>query len=183
MTTMMSLMRIRKKSDDLKIITRKIPVTEAKEKYGSAFAFHGSHIGNWHSIVRKGLINASGTDLMSNGAICGKGIYLSTESDICAAYSSLMERKQNLTQKRSEDSRFVHYDSNNLYCLALCEVVQSPALRKLEQDRMWIVSDADHVAVRFLFLWEKGIQAQGVNTQHRHVNQLILKAMNQREED
>uniref|UniRef100_A0A8D0GU41 PARP catalytic domain-containing protein n=11 Tax=cellular organisms TaxID=131567 RepID=A0A8D0GU41_SPHPU len=27
----------------------------AKKLYGSTFAFHGSHIENWHSILRNGL--------------------------------------------------------------------------------------------------------------------------------
>uniref|UniRef100_A0A8C2ZCZ9 Poly(ADP-ribose) polymerase family member 6 n=1 Tax=Cyclopterus lumpus TaxID=8103 RepID=A0A8C2ZCZ9_CYCLU len=35
----------------------------AKKLYGSTFAFHGSHIENWHSILRNGLINASCTKL------------------------------------------------------------------------------------------------------------------------
>ncbi|GFO14756.1 poly [ADP-ribose] polymerase, partial [Plakobranchus ocellatus] len=34
---------------------------EYKRKYGSVFAFHGSPIENWHSIIREGLIVASGT--------------------------------------------------------------------------------------------------------------------------
>ncbi|KAL5005203.1 hypothetical protein ScPMuIL_018659 [Solemya velum] len=33
----------------------------AKETYGSTFAFHGSGIENWHSIIRLGLVVASGT--------------------------------------------------------------------------------------------------------------------------
>ncbi|XP_054070750.1 protein mono-ADP-ribosyltransferase PARP6 isoform X6 [Rissa tridactyla] len=35
----------------------------AKKLYGSTFAFHGSHIENWHSILRNGLVNASYTKL------------------------------------------------------------------------------------------------------------------------
>ncbi|XP_048828229.1 protein mono-ADP-ribosyltransferase PARP6 isoform X3 [Brienomyrus brachyistius] len=37
----------------------------AKKLYGSTFAFHGSHIENWHSILRNGLVNASYTKLQS----------------------------------------------------------------------------------------------------------------------
>ncbi|XP_058501459.1 protein mono-ADP-ribosyltransferase PARP6-like [Solea solea] len=35
----------------------------ARNIYGSTFAFHGSHIENWHSILRNGLVNASYTKL------------------------------------------------------------------------------------------------------------------------
>uniref|UniRef100_A0A3Q3FEQ5 Poly (ADP-ribose) polymerase family, member 6b n=1 Tax=Labrus bergylta TaxID=56723 RepID=A0A3Q3FEQ5_9LABR len=35
----------------------------ARKLYGSTFAFHGSHIENWHSILRNGLVNASYTKL------------------------------------------------------------------------------------------------------------------------
>lgn len=50
---------------------------ELKEKHGSTYAFHGSSVENWHSILRKGLVNASGTRLQVNGAAYGSGIYLS----------------------------------------------------------------------------------------------------------
>uniref|UniRef100_A0A672LUA0 Poly(ADP-ribose) polymerase family member 6 n=1 Tax=Sinocyclocheilus grahami TaxID=75366 RepID=A0A672LUA0_SINGR len=35
----------------------------ARKLHGSTFAFHGSHIENWHSILRNGLVNASYTKL------------------------------------------------------------------------------------------------------------------------
>uniref|UniRef100_A0AAY4D7L6 PARP catalytic domain-containing protein n=1 Tax=Denticeps clupeoides TaxID=299321 RepID=A0AAY4D7L6_9TELE len=37
----------------------------ARKIYGSTFAFHGSHIENWHSILRNGLVNASYTKLQA----------------------------------------------------------------------------------------------------------------------
>uniref|UniRef100_A0A3P9NGJ4 Poly(ADP-ribose) polymerase family member 6 n=1 Tax=Poecilia reticulata TaxID=8081 RepID=A0A3P9NGJ4_POERE len=39
----------------------------AKKLYGSTFAFHGSHIENWHSVLRNGLVNASYTKLQEWG--------------------------------------------------------------------------------------------------------------------
>ena len=100
---------------------------QAKEKHGSIFAFQyvllilskaclhklyrypfssGSNIENWHSILRKGLINASGTKyqvgeitirynmfiivsavLQLHGAAYGKGIYLSPLSSISFGYT------------------------------------------------------------------------------------------------
>jgi hypothetical protein len=41
--------------------------------------FHGSPIENWHSILRKSLINCSGTDKQLHGAAYGNGIYLAPD--------------------------------------------------------------------------------------------------------
>jgi len=49
--------------------------------------FSGSHIENWHSIVRRGLLNASSTQLQVNGAAYGDGIYLSPTADMSIGYS------------------------------------------------------------------------------------------------
>jgi len=46
----------------------------------------GSSIENWHSILRRGLLNASGTKLQVNGAAYGKGVYLSPTSVLSFAY-------------------------------------------------------------------------------------------------
>merc|ERR1712232_11459 len=62
---------------------------ELKKQYGSIFAFHGSHVGNWHSILRNGLKNASNTPLMSAGAAHGPGIYLGKSSQISMGYSGM----------------------------------------------------------------------------------------------
>ena len=43
-----------------------------KKKHGSCFGFHGSDVENWHSILRNGIRNMSGTALQINGAAYGK---------------------------------------------------------------------------------------------------------------
>uniref|UniRef100_A0A8C7SND4 Poly [ADP-ribose] polymerase n=1 Tax=Oncorhynchus mykiss TaxID=8022 RepID=A0A8C7SND4_ONCMY len=62
----------------------------AKNLFGSTFAFHGSHIENWHSILRNGLVVASNTRLQLHGAIYGSGIYLSPMSSISFGYSGIL---------------------------------------------------------------------------------------------
>jgi poly [ADP-ribose] polymerase 6/8 len=57
-----------------------------KGQHGSTFAFHGSSIENWHSILRQGLRNASGTKLQMNGAAYGAGIYLSPHAATSFGY-------------------------------------------------------------------------------------------------
>jgi hypothetical protein len=48
-----------------------------KKKHGSVFGFHGSSIENWHSILRNGIKNMSGTAGQLNGAAYGNGVYIS----------------------------------------------------------------------------------------------------------
>lgn len=48
--------------------------------------FHGSNISNWYSILRNGLKNYSGTELMSCGQAYGPGIYLASTVSISMSY-------------------------------------------------------------------------------------------------
>ncbi|XP_013876983.1 poly [ADP-ribose] polymerase 6 [Austrofundulus limnaeus] len=107
----------------------------ARKLHGSTFAFHGSHIENWHSILRKGLLNASYTKLQLHGAAYGKGIYLSPISNISFGYSEMgkgqhqipskeelikkYNRINKLKQEEMGQTRFLQ--SHNLNCVALCE--------------------------------------------------------------
>eukprot|EP01094_Clydonella_sp_ATCC50884_P014160 TRINITY_DN244_c0_g1_i8.p1 TRINITY_DN244_c0_g1~~TRINITY_DN244_c0_g1_i8.p1 ORF type:complete len:321 (-),score=24.01 TRINITY_DN244_c0_g1_i8:457-1419(-) len=62
---------------------------ELKAEHGSFFAFHGSPIANWHSIMRTGLRNASGTKLQLHGAAHGAGIYLA--NNVCPSAHATLE--------------------------------------------------------------------------------------------
>lgn len=58
------------------------------EKEGQCYLFHGSREENWHSILRNGLRNCSGTALQRNGAAYGQGIYLSSNYGTSLQYSA-----------------------------------------------------------------------------------------------
>jgi poly [ADP-ribose] polymerase 6/8 len=58
-----------------------------KEKYGSMYLWHGSHGQRWHSILRNGLKNATGTRLQAHGAALGPGIYFARNSQASWQYS------------------------------------------------------------------------------------------------
>jgi ubiquitin-protein ligase len=57
------------------------------------YLFHGSNIANWHSILRNGIKNCSGTKLQVNGAAHGQGIYLSDSINMSFGYSTKGEKK------------------------------------------------------------------------------------------
>ncbi|KAM9376044.1 protein mono-ADP-ribosyltransferase PARP6-like [Pholidichthys leucotaenia] len=146
----------------------------AKKLYGSTFAFHGSHIENWHSILRNGLVNASDTKLQLHGAAYGKGIYLSPISNISFGYSEMgrgqhqIPTREELIQKydrinrikegQTGQARFL--ESSNLSCIALCEVITAKDLQK--HGNIWVCPTSDHVCTRFLFVYENG-QVGNVN--------------------
>ncbi|XP_036004178.1 protein mono-ADP-ribosyltransferase PARP6 isoform X3 [Fundulus heteroclitus] len=161
----------------------------AKKLYGSTFAFHGSHIENWHSILRKGLVSASYTKLQLHGAAYGKGIYLSPISNISFGYSDMgrgqhqipargeLIVKQNRINKMKQDEpgqpRFLQ--SRNLNCIALCEVITSKALQK--HGNIWVCPVSDHVCTRFLFVYENGrVGDVLINTQDAEIQTEILQA-------
>jgi len=57
---------------------REAQFQELKERNGSFLGFHGSPMGNWHSILRMGLRNYSNSKYQLHGASYGQGIYLAS---------------------------------------------------------------------------------------------------------
>ncbi|XP_069384370.1 protein mono-ADP-ribosyltransferase PARP6-like isoform X2 [Paralichthys olivaceus] len=164
----------------------------ARKLYGSTFAFHGSHIENWHSILRNGLVNASYTKLQLHGAAYGKGIYLSPMSSVSFEYSEMGKGRHQITAKedllkkynrmnkvkQEEQARFLQ--SRNLNCIALCEVITSKDLQK--HGNIWVCPISDNVCTRFLFVYENGqVGDVHINTQeakiHREIVQVIASKL------
>ncbi|XP_038621704.1 protein mono-ADP-ribosyltransferase PARP8 isoform X1 [Tachyglossus aculeatus] len=163
----------------------------AKKLFGSTFAFHGSHIENWHSILRNGLVVASNTRLQLHGAMYGSGIYLSPLSSISFGYSGMNKKQQKVSakdepasnskggnalqlQKKGQQSQFLQ--SRNLKCIALCEVITSQDLHK--HGEIWVVPNTDHVCTRFFFVYEDGqVGDANINTQEGSIHKEILRVI------
>ncbi|XP_029137875.1 protein mono-ADP-ribosyltransferase PARP6-like isoform X2 [Labrus bergylta] len=162
----------------------------ARKLYGSTFAFHGSHIENWHSILRNGLVNASYTKLQLHGAAYGKGIYLSPISGISFGYSEmgkgqhqmpskeeLLKRYNQLNQSKQDQpvqARFLQ--NRNLNCIALCEVITSKDLQK--HGNIWVCPISDYVCTRFLFVYENGLVGDvQINTQEASIHREIIQVI------
>ncbi len=69
------------------------------------YLFHGSAVENWHSIIRNGIFNASGTKLMTAGAAYGNGVYLSDNLVINSGYShgNLDKAAENIKSMQRND--------------------------------------------------------------------------------
>ena len=127
-----------------------------KAVHGTTFAFHGSRIENWHSILRNGLVNASGTKLQVNGAAYGAGVYLSPMAQTSIGYSGYTGAHTPVAHGSAtaqQQSGFLK--SEHLVVMALCEVVKSPDLKK-HSANIWTHKNHDHVVTRMLFVYEGG---------------------------
>ncbi|XP_061172332.1 protein mono-ADP-ribosyltransferase PARP6-like [Saccostrea echinata] len=149
---------------------------ELKKNHGSTFAFHGSSIENWHSIIREGLIVASGTKLQVNGAAYGKGIYLSPHSSTSFGYSRMGYGYQKQKSAVSE-SHFLDHGVS-MTCIALCEVITHPSLKK--SGSIWVSPESDYVCTRFFFVYESGQRGEDVDTQKKQYIDPIMAAVNYR---
>ncbi len=78
--------------DSTDIITLMVQHTPDVEKRfninNPVFAFHGSSLSSWYSILRNGLKNLSNTPLMIVGAAYGQGIYLASSANISYTYGT-----------------------------------------------------------------------------------------------
>uniref|UniRef100_UPI00358E20C4 protein mono-ADP-ribosyltransferase PARP8-like n=1 Tax=Myxine glutinosa TaxID=7769 RepID=UPI00358E20C4 len=151
----------------------------ARRKYGSAFVFHGSPIGNWHSIIRQGLLLKSDTPQQRNGAKYVAGIYTSPLYNNACLYS-------HINLNRIANTRPIKYQSKELFksnimstmkCLALCEVIKSDSLKK--QGDVWCISHPAHICIRLLFVYEDNNNTPiNINTENIHTEIAIRYIMN-----
>jgi len=118
-----------------------------KGKKGSFYAFHGSAIGNWHSIFRQGLKNYSNTDKMSAGAACGPGIYMAANAATSFGY---MVAGQGWQKSR--------LGTGGVACIALCEVIdyrgESRGVNVFSG--IYTVTDETLAVTRYFFIYPSG---------------------------
>jgi len=116
---------------------KEIKFQETKKTKGAFLAFHGSGFFNWHSIIRNGLRNLSGTSLMSTGAAYGSGIYLGADSSTSFGYAG--------ASGGWAKSRF----GNSCTCVAVCEVINAGYVAS----PYYVVPVEDHVVTRYLLVY------------------------------
>ncbi|KAF0978658.1 hypothetical protein FDP41_002478 [Naegleria fowleri] len=121
---------------------------ELKKKYGSILAFHGSALGNWHSIMRKGLLNLSGTAGMVNGAAYGNGVYLAANANVSFGYM----------RYQSGWSNSITFKSSQIGCLALCEIIKAPELiqkygANMTPNPYYVIPNEEHLQTRAFFIY------------------------------
>ncbi|KAK0467149.1 uncharacterized protein EV420DRAFT_1507476 [Desarmillaria tabescens] len=105
-------------------------------KYPSLFAFHGSPLRNWHSIIRHGLWYKQ----VANGRAYGNGVYLAKDGQISmghyAAGNSTMWRKSKICPNA---------------CVALAEVVNLPE-KFVSSNPYFVIADTTWIVCRYLLV-------------------------------
>lgn len=141
---------------------------ERKASKGTIFAFHGSRLENWHSILRIGMKNMSGTSGMLNGNVHGNGkpcTYFAYDASVSLDYSQMQHKfgvsravpssqsnNNNNNGQFYQDNYFDGKDENHLVCLAVCEIVADAFT---EHQNAWCITttDEDAVITRFFFVY------------------------------
>ena len=114
------------------------PCVESKFMKSSnefCYLFHGSSVENWHSIIRNGIYNTSGTNLQVNGAVHGNGVYLSDNLVINSAYS-----RGNLDNAMSRSCDII---------VAVFQVIGDKA-QYCKIPNVYVVSDSSKLLLRYL---------------------------------
>jgi hypothetical protein len=151
---------------------------ELKAKHGSKFAFHGSPVENWHSILRDGLQ----AKYVLNGRAHGDGVYLAPSAGTSLSYSNIASGggasygmsssgSASAVVKRAPsagDNQFL--STSDLKMLALCEVIDDPeTVSDVGKDSFcWVAKENNRVVTRFFFVYcglesgKSGVDMQSV---------------------
>lgn len=114
--------------------------------YPTLFAWHGSPLANWHSIVREGL---HFNDTL-HGRAYGHGVYMSPEASTSIGYSGA----GSYTSVNGVGTSSTNWRSSKLCissALALNEVVNAPA-EYVKQSPHYVVNKLDWIQTRYLFV-------------------------------
>lgn len=107
-------------------------VEEAFKTDTPLFLFHGSTVGNWHSILRNGLKNCSHTPLMSAGAARGSGIYLAKNIQTSIYYSAPGE--------------------DGLCIIGVAQIIDDHITKTYNKNGIYVIPDESKVLLRYLVL-------------------------------
>lgn len=100
--------------------------------------YHGSPTDNWYSILKKSLVNYSGTSNQLHGAAYGNGIYFAYEPQVSLDYSRAFGSART---------------SGHRACLAICEVLDDGSNKIVSRTPHFVMSDENFVKTKYLVLF------------------------------
>jgi len=134
--------------------------TLQKQHGETKLLFHGSKIINWHSILRKNLINYSNTTRMANGAVFGSGIYLSScfqtsyQYSCYSQYNTLITKIENSKDStvKKEENLFINYlNCGKFNIMAIVEAIDNKT-EEFKKTTHYVVSNEKLLALRYLII-------------------------------
>jgi hypothetical protein len=102
------------------------------------YLYHGSPLGNWHSIIRNGIKNMSNTKLMSAGAAHGPGVYLTNDLQTAAGYGQ----------------------GGSKTCIAVVEILEDPEKYK-KSPHVYVIPNDSILIPRYLYQIKKVPRGDG----------------------
>lgn len=105
------------------------------------YLFHGSPLGNWHSIIRNGIRLTSKTTLMTTGAVHGVGVYSTNELSMACSYGNSGQ-----------------YGS----CVAVIELFVDYNQHK-KTNRIYVIPSDDLFVIRYLYRIKGHVESRGNN--------------------
>lgn len=116
---------------------------QSKTKYPTLFAWHGSALGNWHSILRQGLDFKE----VRNGRAFGNGVYFSQDFYTSSGYVS-----------GGAGSTWPYSALNASGVISLCEIVNAPEKFVSTKPHL-VVKQVGWIQCRYLFVQQQGHSA------------------------
>eukprot|EP00403_Amphidinium_massartii_P014715 CAMPEP_0178413588 /NCGR_PEP_ID=MMETSP0689_2-20121128/22604_1 /TAXON_ID=160604 /ORGANISM="Amphidinium massartii, Strain CS-259" /LENGTH=706 /DNA_ID=CAMNT_0020034863 /DNA_START=73 /DNA_END=2189 /DNA_ORIENTATION=- len=167
---------------------------DLKAKHGSFFAFHGSTVENWHSILRNGLKNASATKLQMSGAKYGNGIYLAADSLTSMHYAAPRDPKGLIPQinvyttervapppskKARTEARLLN-ELETLCMMAVCEVIKHPSVAYHHERSIMVAPEEQTVITRFFLVYTDMKQIAGQNVRMNATVEASIRSLMQK---
>lgn len=115
-------------------------------QYPTQYAWHGSPLHNWHSIVREGLHFQH----TAHGRAYGHGVYHATDVQTSLGYSGIYNYNYNGTDCKSYD-RWPHSQLKISQAIALNEIVNAPS-QFVSSSPHLVVAQLDWIQTRYLFV-------------------------------
>lgn len=112
------------------------------------FAWHGSELGNWHSIIRDGL----NFDETRNGRAYGHGVYFAKDMAVSAGYSHMSYVRDTSQTWRSSDLSVCN-------AISLNEIANAPD-KFVSSKPYFVVDKVDWIQTRYLFVKSTSIPGQ-----------------------
>ncbi|KAF7495157.1 Protein mono-ADP-ribosyltransferase PARP16 [Sarcoptes scabiei] len=122
------------------IRSRDVEFNKLRKDFDSFYAFHGSPMENFHSILHNGLLYC-----LNKRSLLGFGTYLSSKLEVAILFSPF--------------SKNFYKDSclgKKLSCVAVCEVIDHPDI-ETKKDSYYVVSNDRFLRVAYLLLYSSDL--------------------------
>ncbi|GMR54195.1 hypothetical protein PMAYCL1PPCAC_24390, partial [Pristionchus mayeri] len=114
------------------------------------YLFHGSRQENWHSIIRSGLKNMSGTKYQLVGAAYGAGIYLSNSLQTSFRYCFQFDDRCISMNCQNKNCCMSSVTNGGMTLLAVVEVVDIPEAFRHDAGTIVVVKEEKWCSIRML---------------------------------